>query len=40
MNEKDLIGLDQVAQFLGGTQSVVFIVLSDKYDRYKWISVR
>ncbi|MFT6045135.1 MAG: hypothetical protein ACI9WC_000834, partial [Arenicella sp.] len=37
MNEKDLISLDQVAQFLDGTQAVAFTVLSDKDDRYKWI---
>jgi hypothetical protein len=37
MNEKDLISLDQVAQFLDGTQAVAFTVLSNKDDRYKWI---
>ena len=37
MNEKDLINLDQVAQFLDGTQAVAFTVLSDKDDRYQWI---
>jgi hypothetical protein len=37
MNEKDLVGLDQVANFLDGTQSVAFTVLSNKNDRYKWI---
>ena len=37
MNEKDLVTLEQVAQFLDGTQSVAFTVLSDKDDRYRWI---
>ena len=37
MNEKDLVSLNQVAQFLDGTQAVAFTVLSDKDDRYKWI---
>ena len=37
MNEKDLIRLDQVKQFLDGTQAVAFTVLSDKDERYKWI---
>jgi hypothetical protein len=37
MNEKDLIRLDQVSQFLDGTQAVAFTVLSDKDDRYQWI---
>ena len=37
MNEKDLVSLKQVAQFLDGTQSVAFTVLSDKDDRYRWI---
>ena len=30
MNEKDLIRLEQVSQFLDGTQAVAFTVLSDK----------
>jgi len=37
MNEKDLVSLDQVAQFLDGTQSVAFTVLSNKDDRYRWV---
>lgn len=37
MNEKDLISLDQVANFLDGTQAVAFTVLGDKDERYKWI---
>ena len=39
MNENDLFGLDQVAQFLDGTQALTltFTVLSDKDNRYKWI---
>ena len=38
MNEKDLIRLEQVSQFLDGTQAVAFTVLSDKKDRYQWIA--
>ena len=34
MNEKDLIHLEQVAQFLIGTQAVAFRVLSSK-DNYR-----
>ena len=37
MNEKDLVSLDQVAQFLDGIQAVAFSVLSAKDDRYKWV---
>lgn len=37
MNEKDLVTLDQVAQFLDGTQAVAFTLLDSKQDRYKWI---
>jgi hypothetical protein len=37
MNEKDLIRLEQVSQFLDGTQAVAFTVLSDKKDRYQWL---
>jgi transposase InsO family protein len=37
MHEKDLVTIDQVAQFLDGTQAIAFTVLSDKDDRYQWI---
>lgn len=37
MNEKDLVNLVQVAQFLDGTQAVAFTVLSNKDERYQWI---
>ena len=37
MNQKDLKTVEQVQQFLDGTQAVVFTVLSDKADRYRWI---
>ena len=37
MNEKDLVTIKQVTQFLEGTQPIAFIVLSDKEDRYQWI---
>ncbi len=37
MNEKDLNTVDQVQQFLIGTQLIAFQVLDDKVSRYKWI---
>ncbi len=37
MNEKDLKTVEQVQQFLVGTQLVAFQILDDKASRYKWI---
>ena len=37
MNEKDLNTVDQVQQFLIGTQLIAFQILDDKASRYKWI---
>ncbi len=37
MNEKDLNTVDQVQQFLIGTQLIAFQILDDKVSRYKWI---
>jgi len=37
MNEKDLVTIGQVTQFLNVTQAIAFTVLSDKDDRYQWI---
>ena len=37
MNEQDLKTVEQVQQFLVGTQLVAFQILDDKASRYKWI---
>lgn len=37
MTEKDLKTIEQVEQFLDGTQPVAFQVLGNKDERYKWI---
>jgi transposase InsO family protein len=37
MHEKDLVTLEQVTQFLVGTQAIAFTILSNREDRYKWI---
>lgn len=38
MNEKDLRDISQLREFLLGAQSVAFIVLSTKDERYHWIA--
>jgi len=37
MKLEDLTTVDQLAEFLSGTQAVVFSVISDKDDCYRWI---
>ena len=37
MKLEDLTSIDQLTDFLSGTQAVVFSVLSDKDARYRWI---
>ena len=37
MNANDLTGIDQVRDFLSGTQRVVFEVAVDKPSRYDWV---
>ena len=37
MKLEDLISIDQLADFLSGTQAVTFSVLSDKDVCYQWI---
>ena len=37
MKLEDLVSIDQLVDFLSGTQAVVFSVLSDKDACYQWI---
>ena len=37
MKLNDLRSIDQLRDFLDGTQAVVFAVVTDKDERYQWI---
>ena len=37
MKLEDLMTIDQLVDFLAGTQAVAFSVISDKDARYRWI---
>jgi hypothetical protein len=39
MKLEDLTTIDQLVDFLSGTQAVVFSVISDKDAGYRWIQV-